>query len=131
VLVPTCVCKWVDAGAWGRCGVRLQFNAVDCQPGNPRWCCAVGEGFADSAEPGGRVHCTQDGGATWWVLHRVHTVLHGRPQPTAESTWSSAPCGLPRVALWDPAAARVPSCFALRCLTHRGHSIICCGFVLA
>jgi hypothetical protein len=43
----------------------LQFNAIDCQPNNPKWCCAVGEADSDSPVPGARIHCTQDGGASW------------------------------------------------------------------
>ena len=44
---------------------RLQFNAIDCQPSNAQWCCAVGEADSDSPTPGARIHCTQDGGNTW------------------------------------------------------------------
>jgi photosystem II stability/assembly factor-like uncharacterized protein len=42
-----------------------QFNAIDCQPSNANWCCAVGEADNDSPAPGARIHCTQDGGNTW------------------------------------------------------------------
>eukprot|EP00048_Salpingoeca_helianthica_P014461 m.221809 g.221809 ORF g.221809 m.221809 type:complete len:410 (+) comp15890_c1_seq1:57-1286(+) len=45
------------------------FNGIDCSPADPNHCCAVGEGFAQppvpSTEPGARIHCTRDGGATW------------------------------------------------------------------
>jgi len=44
---------------------QFYFNSIDCQPSNPDWCCALGEGFQDSTVPGGRIHCTQDGGSTW------------------------------------------------------------------
>jgi len=44
---------------------HFYFNSIDCQPNNENWCCAVGEGFQDSALPGGRIHCTTDGGASW------------------------------------------------------------------
>ena len=36
-----------------------------CQPGNPDWCCAAGEAETYSPNPGARIHCTKDGGATW------------------------------------------------------------------
>ena len=45
---------------------NFYFNAIDCQPSNPQACCAVGESD-DGASPGARIHCSFDGGATWWV----------------------------------------------------------------
>jgi hypothetical protein len=43
----------------------VQWNAIDCQPSNADWCCAVGEADSDSPVAGARIHCTQDGGASW------------------------------------------------------------------
>jgi photosystem II stability/assembly factor-like uncharacterized protein len=56
------VISWLVDWYWGLCA---QFNAIDCQPNNPKWCCAVGEADSDSPTPGARIHCTQDGGASW------------------------------------------------------------------
>jgi len=44
---------------------QFYFNAIDCLPNNPNWCCAVGDALHDSATPGARVLCTHNGGSTW------------------------------------------------------------------
>jgi len=44
---------------------NFYFNAIDCQPSNENWCCAVGEADTDSPTAGARIHCTQDGGSSW------------------------------------------------------------------
>jgi len=63
------IAKTEDAGATWKTVFNTTgeffFNAIDCAPGNPDWCCAGGEAEHDSPSPGARIHCTKDGGVTW------------------------------------------------------------------
>lgn len=47
----------------------FEFSYIDCSPSNENHCCALGYGDTStppiSSEPGTRIHCTTDGGATW------------------------------------------------------------------